>query len=672
MPSIPFLSDFAGAAGGLVSPASRITEYQANARMPIKMPAPGELIALLAAGQLDAIDFKKGMQFNGITVAEREGFKSLVPLEQRKTLARLWSGLVEIGMPLPTEDQLLVLLNREVIDEKETKRLLALKGYSTDERANYWLPLRYEIPGASDLIRFVVRDVWDVPAITRFGYNEEYPGEIMEQWLRKQGLIYPIKSPPHEAAGLNFNWGRAYWWSHWNLPSPTQAYEMLHRLRYRIDQPKQPRDPSGEIFTLDDLKLLLKVNDYPPFWRGKLAAVGYRPIGIRNLRLMFALDVIDRIGVKEIFLDQGYNDRDAEIQTKLIEKQKLSSRKLPNVNAARRAILASYRLGTVSDSFAREHLYRLTLGSEVDVQAFDAMPADARQTQADGDSGVKALVLEADAEIAIAEAKEKLASIRRQRLRGIIDEATARQSLTGAGFTPAAVTRYIRTWRYELDEHKRNLSTAQIMKYARYGLLSGDAALKRLRNLNWSSDDATLLLADVARNVQLDNAKRLLAIARTEKQQQQALKAAARAAAQEARQARTALASHGTPAQLTKWLASGLIDLGAFTGRLNALGWPPDDIVRLEGEAMAMRAKLQAARLRGVKPPKPPTVAKAPVATLLKWAKSGIIGEAELIARLTNLRVPPVDIAHYVKQAFPQSQGSQGNGQQPAASGAAP
>lgn len=672
MSNIPFLSSLANTATGAFGPAERAAAQVGNTFYPNAIPGVGELLAVLWTRQLDERKVKQLIQMNGIFLDERIALPNGLPKESAQKLPPIWEAIVNLSQPLPTEDQLLVLLNRGIIDEKEIKRILSLKGYATEERQNYWLPLRYEIPGASDLIRFVVRDVWDVPAITRFGYNEEYPGEIMEQWLRKQGLIYDIKSPPHDAAGLKFNWGRAFWWAHWNLPSPTQAYEMLHRLRYRIDQPNQPRDPSGEIFTLDDLKLLLKVNDYPPFWRGKLAAVGYRPIGIRNLRLMFALDVIDRIGVKEIFLDQGYNDRDAEIQTKLIEKQKLSSQKLPNVNAARRAILTSYRLGTISDAFAREHLYRLTLGTEKDVQTFDAMPLDARQAKADDDSGVKALVLEADAEIAIAEAKEKLASIRRQRLRGIIDEPTARQSLTGAGFTPAAVNRYIKTWRYELDEHKRNLSTAQILKYARYGLLSGDAALKRLRNLNWSSDDATLLLADVARNVNLDNAKRLLAIARTAKQQQQALKAAARAAAQEARQARTALASHGTPSQLTKWLASGLIDEASFTGRLTALGWPVDDIARLEGEAMAMRAKLLAARVRGIKPPKPPTVAKAPVATLLKWAKSGIIGEGELIARLTNLHVPPADIAHYVKQAFPQSQGSQTNGQQQPASGPSP
>jgi hypothetical protein len=387
---------------------------------------------------------------------------------------------------------------------------------------------------------------------------------------------------------------------------------------------------------------------------------------------MFQLDVIDRTGVKEIFLDQGFNDRDAEIQTRLIEKQRANAQKLPGVQQTRRTILASYRLGTISEEFAKTQLFRLTKGTLADVQAFDALPADARKQQAESDPGVAQAVLEADAEVNLAEAKEKLATIKRRRLKGIISETQARQQLTAAGFDAGAIQRYIRTWRVLLDEHKRQLSTASVLKYARYGILSATQASDRLKNLGWSADDVALLLADVQRNVNLDTAKRLLAIARTAKQQEQALKAQAKAAVAQAKAAQRELASHGSPSQLVKWLTLGLLDPGTFAARLGSLGWPDEDVQRMIAEALAERARQLAARAPKIPKPKPIKVSRANVQTLLKWAKLGILSETEFRARLVNLGYPPLDVDHYVKQAYPQSQGSSSNGQSATQTGTSP
>ena len=86
----------------------------------------------------------------------------------------------------------------------------------TSLRASLLIPLEYyylyqhtpKIPGASDLVRFVVRECFPLENLPRA------PPEF-EKYMKYQGY--------------SELWARAYWEAHWQLPAPTHLYEAFYR-----------------------------------------------------------------------------------------------------------------------------------------------------------------------------------------------------------------------------------------------------------------------------------------------------------------------------------------------------------------------------------------------------------------------------------------------------------
>jgi hypothetical protein len=157
------------------------------------------------------------------------------------------------------------------------------------------------IPGVQDLVRLAVREAWNDQVAARFQYDADLPGEVGE-WGAKQGL--------------DPDWIKRYWRAHWELPSPTMAYEMVHRLR-----PGKTQNP----FTLDDMRLLLRTADYPPFWRDRLIEVSYNPYTRVDVRRMYKLGILDKQAVYDSYRDLGYDDVHAKNLTDFTIKYETGS-----------------------------------------------------------------------------------------------------------------------------------------------------------------------------------------------------------------------------------------------------------------------------------------------------------------------------------------------------------
>jgi len=152
------------------------------------------------------------------------------------------------------------------------------------------------IPGIQDLIRLAVREAWNDETSRRFEYDADYPAQV-EEWAKKQGL-----SP---------EWVRRYWRAHWELPSVSDGYEMLHRLR-----PGRTNVP----FTKDDLELLLRTADIPRFFRERLIAISYQPYNRIDIRRMYKIGVLNSEEVYQAYLDLGYDDEHAKRLTEFTIK----------------------------------------------------------------------------------------------------------------------------------------------------------------------------------------------------------------------------------------------------------------------------------------------------------------------------------------------------------------
>lgn len=221
------------------------------------------------------------------------------------------------------------------------------KGKDDVERAiiegplnNYWIPavkrLRYQMLGATDYIRFAVRDVYNTVVRASNRLDEGYP-EILAAKLRMLGYS------PQDAKDA--------WAAHWELPSPTQVFEMLHR-------GKLPPGISVEDYLVSA--------DYAPAWRQALTDISYNPITRTDAKRMYKLRG-DFDELVRHFKDNGYNDQDANDLAEFTkqdvnlegnnERRNLSS-------GLKNAVLAMYKGRTISADETRDVLRQLTYTDE--------------------------------------------------------------------------------------------------------------------------------------------------------------------------------------------------------------------------------------------------------------------------------------------------------------------
>jgi hypothetical protein len=184
---------------------------------------------------------------------------------------------------------------RGLITDQELEDRLYKLWYNIKDR-DIIKKLSQVIPGIQDLIRLAVREAWNDETSRRFEYDADYPQQV-EEWAKKQGL-----SP---------DWVRRYWRAHWELPSVSDGYEMLHRLR-----PGRTNVP----FTKDDLELLLRTADIPRFFRERLIAISYQPYTRVDVRRMYKIGILNKDEVYQTYLDLGYDAEHAKNLTEFTVK----------------------------------------------------------------------------------------------------------------------------------------------------------------------------------------------------------------------------------------------------------------------------------------------------------------------------------------------------------------
>lgn len=203
---------------------------------------------------------------------------------------------------LLTAEELTVLKWRGWVDEKEYKERMEKLGL-TGKDIELFEKARLYFPSPSDLVRFAVREVYTPEIVKRYGMMEDLPKKFLEEASK---------------AGMTEEQAKNFWAAHWELPSPTQGYEMLFRLhpdlttffkeRYRA----MGLDPEKLTFTLEDLRTLLRTLDVMPYWRDKLVAIAYSPLTRVDLRRMWDLALITAEELEMRGRELGYSPEDAK------------------------------------------------------------------------------------------------------------------------------------------------------------------------------------------------------------------------------------------------------------------------------------------------------------------------------------------------------------------------
>jgi len=368
-----FLAILAGAWAIALAPppTRRLFEQSLNFIKPNEILTEADLIELKRRGLIDEDFFKEELRRQGISAFRanliEQISKALLQVEDLINL-RIRGKISKeeylkrarhLGFDEDKANKLFSLVYKRLPPEvvirgiwRGIKFKKGIESYKQELREQGWTDDRIEVlektarfyPSVDDFIRFLVRDSFNEEIVKKYGYDEDYPKQI-EEFVKK--------------AGVDPEWMRHYWRSHWELPSPTQAYEMLHR----------------GLITKEDMDTLLKIADYPKFWREKLIGISYSPLTRVDVRRMHKLGILDEEGVKRSYMDLGYNERNAELMTKFTIEYNKSPEEAEKTEEDRRldelkgltrsSILRQYEKRLIDRETAKSYLKDIGLSDEV-------------------------------------------------------------------------------------------------------------------------------------------------------------------------------------------------------------------------------------------------------------------------------------------------------------------
>lgn len=173
-----------------------------------------------------------------------------------------------------TDDEMFMRMRELGFTDKRTKELV--QGWSV-------------IPGPGDLFHLVAKEAFEPDMIERMGYKDEFPEEQVD-WLQKQGI--------------SRYWAEKYWYAHWETPSIQMGFEMLHR--------EDPDKPGQSVINDEELDMLFRTVEVPPYWRDKMTKVAYSPYTRVDVRRMHKMGVLTDRELVQSYKDLGYDEQHAQ------------------------------------------------------------------------------------------------------------------------------------------------------------------------------------------------------------------------------------------------------------------------------------------------------------------------------------------------------------------------
>lgn len=155
------------------------------------------------------------------------------------------------------------------------------------------------IPGVADLVRMMVRDAADNTIALKYetdsGFDKKFAGQL-EEWSEQQGVDPEIM--------------KYYWRAHWEIPSNTQLFDMLHKLR---PNRRVGVVPENIVTTKETVKEAIQVNDLTPYWVDRVMATSYSSLTRIDAQRAFFIDAINEDQLFDAYMDLGYDADNAQV-----------------------------------------------------------------------------------------------------------------------------------------------------------------------------------------------------------------------------------------------------------------------------------------------------------------------------------------------------------------------
>ena len=380
--------------------------------------AQAEARNLLTAGEGEADAMAGGI--------DRERYRALVGLAQR----------------LPSPEELMALWNRGELTEASVRDTLGFHGFLDDD-ADKMLALRDVLPGAQDVVRFAVRDVYRPEAVSRGGLLQDLPA---------------AGTADAERVGLRAEEFEKFWAAHWVLPAVTQAFEMFHR----------------GVISEDEVRGLLRTLDIAPGWRDELIAIAFRVISRVDIRRMYREGVADEAKVLETYLAQGYTKEDAQLLTEFaIADATVDAREL-----TKSEVINLYTDGALDRAAALDLLRELGFREEESEWVLSL--ADVKRVRK-------------FTELAVSRVRSRYAGRR-------LSDTEASAALDQLGVVPAERDTLIDVWDAERDANRPALTAALVGRLYREQFITEEESRVRWAQQGYRSDDIDLLVLNYADN----------------------------------------------------------------------------------------------------------------------------------------------------------------------------
>lgn len=248
-------------------PLMNLVSQAAFGQFPNELVPPGSLVSLLRKGMIS-----EGL-FNEQLI--KQGFDASNAKLLYKDSERLMNAF-----------EVIALWRREGISDAERDTRIKAAGWE-DNQIPGLIRMTEVIPGATDIVRFAVREVYSPGIAEQFGQYE------------RAGDVYREAEKDIKAAGMSEETFSKFWAAHWELPSIRQGFEMIHR---------QVIDESA-------LDSLMEALDIMPFWRDKLSAIAHNPYTRVDVRRMHKLGILTESEVTRSYIDLGYDQEKADNMT---------------------------------------------------------------------------------------------------------------------------------------------------------------------------------------------------------------------------------------------------------------------------------------------------------------------------------------------------------------------
>lgn len=359
--------------------------------------------------------------------------------------------------------QLIALRARNVIDEAEYTQKMRQLGFTEPrDRVLSWIVSQW-LPGPSDIVRFMVRDVADKDIVESFGLDADFDAKFagpLKDYATSQRVDTEVM--------------QQYWRAHWDIPSPTQLAVFYQRFRDNPDV-----WPTGK--PLEDVTRALEQQDILPKWIPTYLAATFRPLTRIDAKRSLELDVISEDDAIKAWKQLGYDDANAERLVALAYK-------VARRTAVKHPVVKRVAKGEISKSEAKSILATEGVPERFWDDIFDR----------------------ADIESNAYRRKMCMSSIQRRYFLGEFDETQAQTQLVGQGIETWQAVEIAAGWTCQLKSRSRQIAAKELVSWYLDSLISPAEMKMRLLRLGYYPDDVSVMLtqAEITRQRQRNAAEK--------------------------------------------------------------------------------------------------------------------------------------------------------------------